>query len=223
LAIRTEDSLETISPRIREIVEASSTRYLDSYPVFLPTITTILDSARDSIRIACDVPGYGMFSNYEWFVNYQSALKRKAGLADVRMTVFSRAWRDSITRLQFSDRSFETFRRTPRFREFLTRFGKDSLSIQTLPDLMRVIEDQEVTVLNEFRGVKRREHRSRFPIFLWIVDDRVAVFSMPKLSAGAGEAGFRTYDPKLIGELKRIFDTYWTESDPWPPPGHESR
>jgi len=79
-------------------------------------------------------------------------------------------------------------------------------------DFIRAMHKEQIEVLNDFRQVDLREHHSKVPIFLWIADDRVAVFSVPNYAPGAHETGFRTRDPKLIRELKGVFDTYVKES-----------
>ncbi len=74
--------------------------------------------------------------------------------------------------------------------------------------------EQHRVLVEDFRGLVRAEHPSMLPLYLWIADDKVAIFSIPTFAPGAREAGFLTRDSKLIAELRSIFDTYETGLPP---------
>jgi len=66
--------------------------------------------------------------------------------------------------------------------------------------------------------VARKEFSGSMPVCLWIVADKLAVFSIPNFSrGGALEGAFLTHDHRLILQLQNIFDTYFSQSSPLKP------
>ena len=80
------------------------------------------------------------------------------------------------------------------------------------------LREQNGILASDFKGMRPRElSNDDMPMYLWIADDRVAVFSVPDLTEKSSaadaadealEAGFITRDSKLISYLKKIFDSY---------------
>ena len=59
--------------------------------------------------------------------------------------------------------------------------------------------------------------RTRLPVFLWIVDDKEAVFSIPTYNSGVTEFGFRTFEPDLVAALALIWNRYQKDAEPFDP------
>ena len=216
LAYRTDKALRVVEPAMREIERNLTTRYLGPFPTFMDQIVAILDSAVDSIFIACDLPGYAIFSSHENYVAYRAALETEAGQRiGIRMVVLDEERRDSILQIQFGGRDFAELKASDSFQQFLRWSGRDSRKIRDRRDFILAMEEEERLALKEhFRSLDRREHHSNMPVYVWIVGDKVAVFSIPTLAPGAREAGFVTRDGRLIAELRSVFNTYWKESSP---------
>lgn len=202
-------SLEKISANL-------TTQYLGEFPKTIPQITKALNEATDDIRIACDFPGYGMYSSNRDYVEYRNTITSKVTTAKVTMIVQNRKERGQLHEIQFKGKDIQQIKSADRFPGFLKWSRRDPQTIQTMPEFMTALAEEQSRALKEdFRTVERREHSGRMPLFLWIIDNRVAVVSFPTFSGGALEGAFLTRDTALIAELNRVFDNYQSESIPF--------
>src|ERR1700751_240475 len=56
-----------------------------------------------------------------------------------------------------------------------------------------------------------REYNGDMPVYLWLVDDKVAVLSIPNLAPeNPKETSFITRDARLINQLSSVFNSYWS-------------
>jgi hypothetical protein len=62
---------------IKDVKQSLSTRYLGKFPDFIPDITNLIGDAKRTITIACDFPGYGMFSAPRRFKLYLQAIESR--------------------------------------------------------------------------------------------------------------------------------------------------
>lgn len=90
---------------ILRIRESLSTQYLGRFPEFMPAITRMIESARHTIDILCDVPAYGFFTDQLNWLNYESAIKLKlapGANVKIRFACLGKNERSSIHDSQFS-------------------------------------------------------------------------------------------------------------------------
>ncbi|MFY9561114.1 MAG: hypothetical protein WAQ52_12845 [Terriglobales bacterium] len=180
----------------------------------------------------CDVPGYGVYSNHDTYLSYVSELQKKSGQnVKIEMVVLGPKERKEGIERQFGKQHFEDLNKTASYDRFLKWDRAHAGSVNTMEafeeELARVHTDQIVSQFSPSMDV--HEYNSNLPVYLWVIDDRVGFFSIPNLSRDMWviddrvgffsipnlsrddpkETAFVTRDPRLIEQLKRIFETYW--------------
>ena len=78
-------------------------------------------------------------------------------------------------------------------------------------DLKNQINDATESLLTKLRSRKGEEGiylatKTELPIFMWIADDKEAIFSFHTYGQDAREHSFKTTDPRFIARLKEIKD-----------------
>ena len=80
-----------------------------------------------------------------------------------------------------------------------------------------LLQLQKRILLQDFVGknIPSVELGATMPVFVWISDNKVAVFSIPSSrTPPSQENAFITRDPRLIKQLTRIFRTYESKATP---------
>ncbi len=73
----------------------------------------------------------------------------------------------------------------------LAAWGKKLENIASLENFFALIsKDQEKAIRSDFEGAVIKERTQDMPIYLWIADERVAVFSIPSFSRALKNARF---------------------------------
>ncbi len=112
-AIEHANTLKAVARDLQEVADTVPTRSVGIYPDYLSEIAQLVGRASESIKILCDTPGYGMFSNSRGFLEYLTALRRK--IDDPGVTVECR-FLDSAEREQLHTAQIAPF--SNRWREW---------------------------------------------------------------------------------------------------------
>jgi len=74
-----------------------------------------------------------------------------------------------------------------------------------------VLADVHDKIAAEFvQSMQVRQYDGDMPVYLWLVDDKVAVLSIPNLAREhPEETAFVTRDARLIAQLTNVFNSYW--------------
>src|SRR2546428_9622410 len=77
-----------------DVANTLSTHYIGSFPAFLPQLQALVRQSKNTLLIACDVPGYGLFSAYDDHVAYKAAIASKVSqIHELKMIVLDEAGR----------------------------------------------------------------------------------------------------------------------------------
>ena len=205
--------------------ELTRTHYANTFPHFIDEqICPAIGSATSTIRIACDFPAYGSFSDHSAYQSYRRILEehRKKDGFQLRIMIPNRPKRDELVRRQFGDNETqfkEMLEGHAKFagllRDFELRCGKKILNLEDfvhralgLQDLL--IEDYLCNGGNR-SSVLIREMDRILSMHMWVVDEAEAFFSFPMLTPGAHEHGIRTQDRGLVQALIGIWENYWSQ------------
>lgn len=202
--------------RLENISESMSTQYVGEFPNDIPAITELVKDATKEVTILCDVPGYGHFSSPAQFLAYQAAVVQLPQTVKVSMTVYTREKAGEANREQLGE-SFRGIRESPAFRRFI-RFHKiPKPEIPTdMPKLLEMLAQNYDKHLRDFniKSIDVSTIARAIPLYFWIVDDRVAIFSFPSLSIDPPEVAFRTYDRNLISIFRSILQDVCRDPKP---------
>lgn len=208
------DHLKKQSSKLEEISGNLSTRFVGDFPGCIDEIVKVIEGAKagEEITIISDFPGYGIYSNNAEYVKYESVLRRKIHDTHISMVVLNHEQRMEVLRAQFGKSDIKDIKAGAAFKDFIRWARHNEADFQNTEQLCTAIEEQQKKVfeLNLDSIEDRCEYDKPLPLLLWIVGDRVAVFSIPNLlpDKGAVEAAFKTEDQGLIKHLKVIAHGY---------------
>ena len=212
-----EKDMRKIERHVTEMVGQISTRGIRPFPENLDNIIVMLRGAKDSVRVMVDFPGYGQYSAPERHTEYQAALKEAAQRPAVKFQLVS--YDDVLT----TEESKAELKMTipPSRKEERKKFeaylkansilpGDAPKNFEQLHALLREHQEQNLAGLKAAvkhpDGLERRYLSERVPIFLWLVDNREAVFTFKNLERNEDAASIRTTDGPLIKNLAFYFD-----------------
>jgi hypothetical protein len=221
--------IEESVAKLEAVRQALRTKALGPFPNFMAQIVSAVESAQRTLYIACDVPAYAMFSARPQFTQYLFHLDNKKKLEihfvcldatrrrELHERQFSQPWERLLENADFSSRVTELARRTNRSR------------IAGAREFAEVVEEQNLEVLRTriapaVSPLKPLETAVAMPVYMWIADDKYAVFAFSVFNdetvSGGGaepdarklvavdEFGFETEDAEMIRALKGIWLRY---------------
>jgi hypothetical protein len=138
---------------IKQTTESLSTRFIGTFPLFLPNIVDLIRNARKSVIVFCDFPGYGGFSDPDNGLAYRQALERQIQLGHrVELTCadLERRQRQSaelLNRVRWDDWRAEN---RENILAFLAVHGNiaDPLAV-TRDQLFRILDDVDEQLLRQ--------------------------------------------------------------------------
>jgi hypothetical protein len=213
-AIQLKAISENTAGQLKEISDNQTTKYVGEFPGCLKSIVNVLNEAEpgEEILIVSDFPGYGIYSDHSAYLRYQEVLEEKELRSPINMVVLDHTQRLEVLEAEFGRREFEEITGSPAFKDFLNWAPYKESDLKNAQDLCIAIENEQIkTYESRLRSIKNKcESHRGLPILLWIVSDKVAVFSIPNLlpEKGAVEEAFETRDQRLINQLKVIAGGY---------------
>lgn len=212
LAIFQQRSANAHAKELNEIRNSLSTRLIGVFPEYLPDLVNLMNSANESILIACSIATYGHFSDRENWILYKAAIEgRRLKPVPIDLVILDEAGRKKLNEEQFSlnSKSWDEKLREPKFSSRLEIFSRFSGHI---PDgavfVSRLENEQKKALKDSFNPDTTIEISTPLAIHFWIVDENKAIFSVPKFSEGVDELGFFTSDIRLIQALQAIHNRY---------------
>lgn len=223
-----ELQLERQYEGLQKISSSLSTKYIKEFPDYLPDIEELVLSARKSLRVMCTYPQHGAFSQPETWKDIKNAITEKISEDYIEAEmVFSSAhqrvradvkqfeeaisnwssWRDdNRDRLQ----KYISTHRSARVRTKITSADPDSRGgLKDAVDWLWFQDESErATVFDWHDHARIYESDHLMPLFVWIVDDREAVFVIMTYDHEVLGYGFKTVDMAAIKSLIRLFDRY---------------
>lgn len=169
---------------VRHLAKLSATQYVGPFPDNVPAIVQILDNATESIRIAMDHTAYGAFSNPAAHDRLVAVLAKKAQNG-VSVEVLSY---DDETVGRKTEEQFRLKIKTPteasafwdsdEMKRFLG-YNRDFAPPRSQKQFVDLVKkkDNQVADLLKKKSVGVVPELKELPIFLWIVDRRIAAFS----------------------------------------------
>jgi hypothetical protein len=206
--------------RMREISSSMSTAHVGEFPENLQEIIRITDAKRDVRRlcIMADLLGYGNYSAPELFDDYRGNLERISGRGGtIRIIVYPPEEARRMLKDEFPQGDFAREKLKDCYKLYFGRYHTDFGPTppgeynEFLDDLNKA-EVQYVSALRGRGNIEIRHVRGKLPFYLWLQDDREAVFSfLQTAGTRTNELSFRTRDGKLISTFQNIFKELWDE------------
>jgi len=206
--------------RMHEISSSMSTAHVGEFPENLQEIIRITDIKRDvnHLYIMADLLGYGNYSAPELFDEYVGNLERISGKGGtIRIIVYPAEEARRMLKDEFPQGDFAREKLKDRYKLYFGRYHTDfgpapPAEYDTFLDDLNKAEAQYTSALRGRGNIEIRHVRGKLPFYLWLQDDREAVFSfLQTAGTRTNELSFRTRDGKLIGTFQNIFNELWDE------------
>lgn len=195
--------------------KSNATIFIGQFPDNINKIIEILDEAKNEIKVVVDLAAYGGLSNPLDHKAYKNLLENKArAKINVKMLIHTNDLVEKLTEDQFRKQTETTEKQQIFFEsDLLLHFldnNKRYSQPKSMQDFIKIVQDEnrkaEIDLRNN--GVLVERHSERFPVFLWVIDRRKAVFSFYNMGTEAREVSFLTRDSNIIKMLAEIFESH---------------
>ncbi len=201
--------------KLRHISDALSTKYLGTFPEYVPRIGELIGKTKRELLVLCTIPTHAVFSAYDDWLSIKHAIE-KVQKQDHKVKVscvFSSAEvRRSFLVDQFHDAKADwktwksNYLNSSRLEIFLSTFGKGrgiaESTFETFIDLFESAGNEALA--STYKGAELLEVPYRPSLYMWVVDGKEAVFGMSTLAPMYISEAFSTNDPKLIDALIKM-------------------
>jgi hypothetical protein len=200
---------------IKLIADSVSTQYVDIFPKNMPEIIKLINRTEHSLTVITDVAAYGHFSSPPNSANYVRALE---ALNDPDRNIHIEVLCYNPTKAReklveqfgiqdFEAIKFETFKKENKtYKTYLSRHnGEEPQSAGAL--YTQIIQAGDALMKNLIKSNSTTTVKTTsedLPIFMWIRDDKEAIFSLHNYGQSPREDSFRTTDARFIARLKEI-------------------
>ena|GEM_PF-3943113 len=190
-----------------------STASIGAFPEHIDEITRLAAGIRHDFYCMVDCVDYASFSDPEGHDKLAAALKNaltKKPAATVRILVCGTP--AAITRSSpLFGLPWSELQQTPEFHDYFSKYHRGTTAPVTEEAFRQFLLAREQTVADDLRDkgaqIKTAVANSCSQ-FLWVADDREAVF-LWVVGDGAAMQAYRTRDTKLIEALRATFEANW--------------
>src|SRR5260221_3807395 len=187
---------------LRKTAEALSTRFIGKFPLFLPAIIDLINEGRKEVIIACDVAGYGAFTDPGNGLAYRQALERQVQRGcRVELTCMT-AEKRNLEALEVLTKSDWPSWKKRHMRDVVAFLSTHSAVAEpaalSREQFVSAMSDADDEILHHLFRKDTLRLSEDMPLYFWIVDHKTAIFSIPAVAQEIGEYGFRTSDHALI-------------------------
>lgn len=233
LAIQQAKDLETVVGELQGVTKSLPTRGLGVFPRYMPMVAELTQRAQRSIKVLCDTPAHGAFSNTAAFEEYWANLRhRMVDGVKVECTFFDPSGREQLHRAQIkadkddwkgwqkrNRKNCEAFDRLARDNKIAPpSHGQQPLEawadtqdayVKSMMAINQVVESvlEDSPAAFELLEFEKPLHEGP-TVYFWLRDeDQEAVFVIvPVRGIGVRDlAGFHTREPELIRALTTVY------------------
>jgi hypothetical protein len=209
---------------LRSIFDHLTTKEIGAFPVYMAEVERLIGEARESIFIATDFPGHGVFNDRGHYGTYLKALEtrkaervRKGHALSVQVLSLDADGRAHALRSRFPESRWKEFTRKGTFPR--SRRLYEELENCEVPDgrddfIAEMEARQQRALESELRFADRWQYRGVMPVYLWIIDGERAVFAIPSFGDQLTEYGFYTEETGLVQALLSVWARYVEHSHP---------
>ncbi|WAC12447.1 hypothetical protein [Dyadobacter pollutisoli] len=206
-----------LTSQIEGIVEKMSTQSIGQFPENLVEINRLFRRSKRKLHILADVPCYGQFSSPAEYNRYRDFLlfNNKDDSLEIQMVTYGSEKRTEKSRQQFEaamrDKGgFEKWKvdRKQKILNYLSKHRSEITFEKLQPlhfyNLLERNNSKLATSLRENLNFRETE-KFDLPMFIWISDDKEAIFSLINFPNNSTEVAFKTIDKNLVAVLDSIF------------------
>lgn len=195
--------------QLKQIGDSLSTRYLGEFPHYLREIAPLLGEAQSRVLVACTIPAHAVFTAPDGWQAVRTALDALIG--EKRKVELRCAFSTHAAQREFLSAQFDFARQTwsqwsqdegnvRRLNLFFSRYG--SAEARSYEDFLACFDranDAVVDALSRVADVN--SYPRRIPMYMWIVDEKKAIFAVATSHPYFSAKAFYTTDASLITSL----------------------
>lgn len=194
---------------IKDIAGSISTKYVGTFPDNMEAINKLISSTKRSLLIVVDVPAYGHFSNPMAHNDYRHDIEHLVtpiGKTDVKIVCYTEAARRRNMEKQFRIKTIEQIRQKESYKRFFDYWKTAKPQPSTKDEFYDLLTSENNELLTRLRALNVPIHETTndLPVFIWLSDEREAIFSFYNYGDTPREVSFQTNDQKLINVLQEI-------------------
>jgi hypothetical protein len=208
--------LTQVTSQLADLADKTSTKYLGTFPNNMGAILEVASSPGRDLRILCDYPGYGHYSQPDDFDRYRKRLIAAVeGGVHVRMLYYSPDIARRMVTDQFSRNDWDAgkIQSRPAFVAYFKNHPGPGMPPNSYDDFVKALLDQQLQYEQVFcmHGIEIRHYDAPSALFFWVIDSKSGVFSINSRDEKGREETFFTRDGKLTDAYVSIFDRMWSE------------
>jgi hypothetical protein len=207
-----------LTRELRSIFDHLTTKEIGAYPTYMAEVERIISEARESIFIATDFPGHGVWTDRGRYGSYVKAIEnrkaervRRGQPLSVQVLSLDADARSDALAARFPETRWKEYVKKGTFPR--SRHLYEELENCEVPDgrpdfLREMVARQQRALDADLRFADRWEYRGMMPVYLWIVDGEKAVFAIPSFGDTLTEYGFYTEEAGLVQALLSVWARY---------------
>jgi hypothetical protein len=207
-----------LTRELRSIFDHLTTKEIGAYPTYMGEVERIISEARESIFIATDFPGHGVWNDRGRYGSYVKAIEnRKAERVrsghplSVQVLCLDADARGDAIAARFPETRWKEYVKKGTFPR--SRRLYEELENCEVPDarpafLQEMVARQQRAIDADLRFADRWEYHGIMPVYLWIIDGEKAVFAIPSFGDQLTEYGFYTEEVGLVQALLSVWARY---------------
>jgi hypothetical protein len=203
---------------LRAVFDHLTTKEIGAFPGYMTEVERIISEARESIFIATDFPGHGVWTDRGRYGSYVKALEnRKAERVrgghplSIQALCLNGDSRERVLHDRFPDARWKEYVKKGNFgrsRRLYEELENCSVSEQRGQFIGEMAARQQRALESDLRFADRWEFHGIMPVYLWIVDGEKAVFAIPSFGDQQTEYGFYTEEAGLVQALTSVWARY---------------
>jgi len=210
--------------KLSVVANAMSTKYIDTFPDYIPQIAELISKAKTDIKILSPLPQHGVFSTTSGYLQIKHNIeKKKVQCPKVKINcIFSNE--ENQRKLLYNQ--FSKYK--DNWEEWCSD-SKQKEKIRVFRQLIENIDCNKVVKFEEFIDLFIKAGQAdinstflnenciyidhRPPLNLWIIDEREAIFAISQTTGEYFVEAFWTTDNRLVSGLVKMFNEYYTQDE----------
>jgi len=203
---------------LRSIFDHLTTKEIGAYPTYMVEVERLISEARESIFIATDFPGHGVWGDRGRYGAYVKAMEtrkadrvRRGHALSIQVLSLDAGARSDALAARFPETRWREYVKKgsfPHSRRLYEELENCEVPGERQQFLQEMVARQQRAVDADLRFADRWEYRGVMPVYLWIIDGEKAVFAIPSFGDQLTEYGFYTEDAGLVQALVSVWARY---------------
>lgn len=203
---------------LRSVFDHLTTKEIGAFPTYMAEVERLISEARESIFIATDFPGHGVWTDRGRYGSYVKALEnrkaervRRGHALSVQVLCLAAHARENALAERYPDARWKEYVKKGSFsrsQHLYEELENCETSESRATFLQEMAARQQRALESDLRFADRWEYQAVMPIYLWIIDGEKAVFAIPSFGDQHTEYGFYTEEAGLVQALLSVWARY---------------